>query len=75
MIFPLLMLLAFSVDQVQQLCCLLFQAVWAKMGSKRRLWDEMRHLFHSFVFSSMGELLEAMLRGIVKQKPIWENSS
>jgi hypothetical protein len=68
--FVLLMLLAFLVDQVQQLSCPLFQAVWEKMGSKRRLWEEMRHLFHSFTFASMTDLLEAMLRGIIKQKPI-----
>jgi hypothetical protein len=29
-VFALLMMLAFLVDQVQQLCCPLFQAVWAK---------------------------------------------
>lgn len=74
-IFALLMLLAFLVDQVQQLCCSLFRAVWEKLGSKRRLWDEMRHLFHSFAFVSMRDLLEAMLRGIVKQKPVLRDSS
>ena len=39
------MMLAFLVDQVQQLCCPLCQAVWAKLGSKRRLWEKMRSLF------------------------------
>jgi hypothetical protein len=29
-VFATLMLLAFLVDQTQQLCCALFQAVWAK---------------------------------------------
>jgi hypothetical protein len=38
-------MLAFFVDQVQQFCCPLFQAVWAKMGSKRRLGERMRALF------------------------------
>jgi uncharacterized protein Usg len=74
-IFVMLMFLAFLVDQVQQLSCGLFRAVWEKMGSKRRLWDEMRHLFHSFAFSSMRELFEAMLKGFVKQKPTLANSS
>jgi len=74
-IFVLLMFLAFLVDQVQQLSCALFRAVWAKMGSKRRLWDEMRHLFHAFAFSSMRELFEAMLKGFVKQKPTLADSS
>jgi hypothetical protein len=27
------------VDQTQQLCCALFQAVGTKLGSKRRLWE------------------------------------
>jgi hypothetical protein len=73
--FVLLMFLAFMVDQVQQGCCALFQAVLQKMASKRRLWDEMRHLFHAFVFASMRELLEAMLKGFVKQKPTLVDSS
>ena len=41
-VFAVLMMLAFLVDRVQQLCCPLFQAVWAKLGSKRRLWEKMR---------------------------------
>lgn len=34
-VFALLMMLAFLVDQTQQLCCPLFRAVWQKFGSKR----------------------------------------
>jgi Transposase DDE domain len=41
-VFATLMMLAFLVDQVQQLCCPLFQAAWAKWGSKRLLWEKMR---------------------------------
>ena len=40
-VFAMVMLLAFLVDQTQQLCCALFQAVWAKLGSKRLLWERM----------------------------------
>ena len=36
-IFALLMMLVFLVDQAQQLSCSLFQAVWKKSGSKRNL--------------------------------------
>ena len=43
-VFAMLMMLAFLVDQAQQLCCALFQAVWAKLGSKRLLWERMRAL-------------------------------
>ena len=34
-VFMHLMLLAFLVDQVQQLCCPLFQAIRAKVSRKR----------------------------------------
>ena len=41
-VFAVLMMLAFCVEQVQQLCCPLFQAVRAKLGSTRRRWERMR---------------------------------
>src|SRR2546427_3925117 len=44
-VFAMLMMLAFLVDQTQQRCCTLFQAVWAKLGSKRLLWERMHALF------------------------------
>jgi hypothetical protein len=43
-VFARVMMLAFVVDQTQQRCCALFQAVWAKLGSKRLLWERMRAL-------------------------------
>jgi hypothetical protein len=46
-VFAMLMMLAFLVDQTQQLCCALFQAVWAKLGSKRRRWERMRALLYA----------------------------
>ena len=36
-VFAMLMMLAFAVDQAQQLACQLFQAAWDKVGSKRLL--------------------------------------
>ena len=45
-VFAILMMMAFLVDQSQQLCCALCQAVWAKLGSKRMLWERMRALFY-----------------------------
>jgi len=44
-VLAVLMMLAFLVDQTQQLCCALFRAVWEKLGSKRLLWERMRALF------------------------------
>ncbi len=68
--FAMLMMLAFLVDQTQQLSCKLFQAVWEKQGSKRSLWERMRSLFREFLFSSMQMLYEAILYGIKKLPPI-----
>ena len=75
MVLALLMMLAFLVDQVQQLCCPLFQAAWHKMKTKCHLWEEIRYYFHMLAFDSMAELLTALVRGIARQKPVFENSS
>jgi hypothetical protein len=74
-VLALLMMLAFLVDQVQQRCCPLFQAAWGKMKTKCHLWEEIRHHFRTLLFDSMAELLTALIRGIVPQKPVFENSS
>jgi hypothetical protein len=65
-IFVRLMMLAFMVDQLQQLCCPLFQAARKSCSSRRELWEEMRTFFRAFVAESM----EAILRSIVDQGEI-----
>ena len=69
-VFAVVMLLAFLVDQTQQLCCALFRAVWAKMGSKRLLWERLRALFYDYCLDSMRELFEALFDGLEKPHPI-----
>ena len=69
-VFAMLMMLAFLVDQTQQLCCALFQAVWAKLGSKRLLWERMRALFYDYALASMRQLFEALLYGFKKSRPL-----
>jgi hypothetical protein len=69
-VFAMLMMLAFLVDQTQQLCCALFQAVWAKLGSKRLLWERMRALFYDYALTSMRQLFEALLYGFQKSRPL-----
>jgi hypothetical protein len=65
----MLMMLAYLVDQTQQRCCALFQAVWATLGSKRMLWERIRALFYDYALESMRELLEALLYGLKKSRP------
>jgi Transposase DDE domain len=74
-VFALLMMLAFLIDQVQQLCCPLFQAVGAKLGSKRRLWKRMRALFLDYALESMQQLFEALFYGLRKSAPLLDFDS
>ena len=69
-VFATVMMLAFLVDQTQQLCCALFRAVWAKLGSKRLLWERMRALFYTYQLDSMRALFEALFYGFEKSRPI-----
>ncbi len=69
-VFATIMMLAFLVDQTQQLCCALFRAVWAKLGSKRLLWERLRALFYDYRLESMRELFEALFYGYEKHRPI-----
>ena len=68
-VLAVLMMLAFLVDQTQQLCCALFRAVWEKLGSKRLLWERMRALFFGYALESMRQLLEALFYGLKKSAP------
>ena len=74
-VFAVLMLLAFLVDQVQQRCCPLFQAVWAKLGSKRRLWERMKALCYDDALESMRHLFAALFYGWKKTAPLVGDSS
>ena len=62
-VFALLMMLAFAIDQAQQLACDLFQAAWRRAGSKRHLWERMRSLFYELPFDSMSDIWRAIAFG------------
>ena len=68
-VFAMLMMLSFLVDQVQQLCCDLFHAVWKKVGSKRMLWERIRSHYWHFTFQSMQHLYEVILYDLAKEIP------
>jgi len=63
-VFTTLMMLAFLVDQAQQLGCWLFRAAWEKAKSKQSLWERIRNLFHSFPIDSMETILRSIAFGI-----------
>lgn len=69
-VFGVLMMLAFLIDQVQEISCSLFRAVLTKVGSKRMLWERIRSHFWHFQFKSMRQLHEVMLNDLAKEIPL-----
>lgn len=61
--FAMLMMLAFLIDQIQQRSNKLFEKAREKKGSKKSLWEAIRHLFYSFVVGSMAAIYEAIAFG------------
>lgn len=74
-VFATLMMLAFLVDQIQQLGCPLFQAAWAKWGSKRLLWEKMRAYFYVYALESMRHLFAALCDDLHKSAPTLASDS
>ncbi len=62
-IFTILMMLAFLVDQAQQLACWLFQEALAKEHTKRSLWEMIRAAFRFHSVTSMESILRAIAYG------------
>ncbi len=70
-----LMMLAFLVDQTQQMTCSLFQSVWKKMGTKRELWETVRGAFRLFIVQSMEMLYRRILAGTQEISPLFIDTS
>ena len=68
-VLAMLMILTFLLDQTQELCCPLFQAVHKKYTSRRSVWDHLRSHFRHFKFESMQQLYEVMLNDLAKELP------
>lgn len=60
-VFVLLMMLAFLVDQIQQLCCQLFNAALKRARGKKNFWDWVRSLFRVMMLESMEQLYRVIL--------------
>jgi Transposase DDE domain len=73
-VLALLMMLAFLVDQTQQLCDPLFRAAWHKLGSKSLLWERLRGLFYAYRLHSLREMYEAICYGLVRPRPLIDSS-
>lgn len=60
----MLMMLAFLIDQSEQLCCGLFQEALKHVKfKKRRFWDLIRGFFTFHIIPSWEALYRAMIKG------------
>jgi hypothetical protein len=63
-VFAMLMMLAFLIDQTEQLCCGLFQGALEKLELKKsRLWRKIRGFFEFHVITSWEALYRAIIKG------------
>jgi hypothetical protein len=62
-VLGLLLMLAFLVDQVQELCCSLFQAARQKFHSRTSLWDKLKGLFKEYFVVSWDTVWLAIIYG------------
>lgn len=69
--FALLMLLAFTVDQLLEHCCKVFQAAKEVCHSRIVLWETMRNNFRVFAFNTW----EDFFHSIIYKKKIFYDSS
>lgn len=64
-VFAFLMMLAFLVDQVQELGCRLFQTARAQFRSRTSLWERLRALFTNYFIADWKTMWEAIALGHV----------
>jgi hypothetical protein len=71
-----LMVLAFLVDQIQELCCALYREIRKKRGSKKELFETIRGAFRLIIAESMEVLYRLILAGPQKYQlvPIADSS-
>jgi hypothetical protein len=62
-VFAYLMMIAFFVDQLQQLGCKLFTKALSRLKSKKSLWERLRSYFFEFFIDSLEELWSALAYG------------
>ena len=62
-VLGMLMMLAFLVDQIQELCCQLFKEARAKFHSRTSLWEQIRGLFLHYLVMSWQDIFHTILYG------------
>lgn len=61
--FSMLMLMAFFIDQIQELSCSLFKKARAKFRSRTSLWDRTKSMFKELLINKWDDLFNAIAYG------------
>jgi hypothetical protein len=60
--FGLIMMLAFMIDQLQELCCKAFQAALIASHARYCLWEKMRNFVQIFVFTTWESFFSILIK-------------
>lgn len=63
-VFCILMMLAFTIDQIAQACDRYFKRAWRVRGSKKSLWEKVRQYFDFVVVKSMETIYKLISKDI-----------
>ena len=74
-VFGMLLMLAFFIDQVQELCCPLFKAARAKFKSRTSLWEKIRGMFKEYLVDSWDDMFNAIAYGRQNPTKLMPNTS
>lgn len=69
-VFATLTVLAFLVDQVQQISCPLFAKAMSKFNTRRAYWNHLRACFESFQLITWVGLYQAIIDGMTRGQPL-----
>jgi len=74
-IFATLMLLAFSIDQIQEMACKRFKKALKKVGRRSYLWARIMAVLFSFVIKSWESLYDGIADILPDDRPVFNDSS
>ncbi len=71
--FGILMMIAFLIDQLQELCCTVFKAALVANHARYTLWEAMRNVVKFFVFETWESFFSALI-GIRPKRRVYDSS-
>jgi len=73
-VFASLMLLAFTIDQIMEMCCKMFNAALKKIKKRRYLWGRILGILREWNVLTWADLYEGIAEGPARIRPIFNDS-